>query len=77
MRLITDHVAPANTPGPPPPLLQAAGEPSFSLPPAYSFTYPRLAGELYVGGVYVRLFLKTPKYAIRNPKRFVEGLLDR
>jgi hypothetical protein len=56
---------------------QAAGEPSFALPAGYAFAYPRLAGELYVGGVYVRLFLKTPKFAIRNPRRFVEGLMDR
>lgn len=29
-----------------------------------------------VGGVYVRLFLKDPKFPLRNPKRFLEGLLD-
>eukprot|EP00850_Spirogloea_muscicola_P013506 SM000092S24474 [mRNA] locus=s92:75259:82133:- [translate_table: standard] len=32
--------------------------------------------EPQVGGVYVRLFLKDPKYPLRNPKRFLEGLLD-
>jgi len=26
--------------------------------------------------VYVRLFLKDPKFPLRNPKRFLEGLLD-
>lgn len=31
---------------------------------------------LQVGGVYVRLFLKDPKFPLRNPKRFLEGLLD-
>lgn len=35
-----------------------------------------LQDELYVGGVYVRLFLKDPRFPLRNPKRFVEGLLD-
>eukprot|EP00850_Spirogloea_muscicola_P020512 SM000218S06608 [mRNA] locus=s218:193476:202559:- [translate_table: standard] len=32
--------------------------------------------EPQVGGVYVRLFLKDPKHPLRNPKRFLEGLLD-
>ncbi|KAK1368674.1 hypothetical protein POM88_034766 [Heracleum sosnowskyi] len=27
-------------------------------------------------GMYVRLFLKDPKFPLRNPKRFLEGLLD-
>lgn len=30
----------------------------------------------YVGGVYVKLFLKDPQYPLRNPKGFLEGLLD-
>ncbi|RWW19938.1 hypothetical protein GW17_00015976 [Ensete ventricosum] len=32
--------------------------------------------SLQVGGIYVRLFLKDPKFPLRNPKRFLEGLLD-
>ncbi|KAH7286770.1 hypothetical protein KP509_32G022100 [Ceratopteris richardii] len=32
--------------------------------------------EPQVGGVYVRLFLKDPKFPLRNPRRFLEGLLD-
>lgn len=32
--------------------------------------------NLQVGGIYVRLFLKDPKFPLRNPKRFLEGLLD-
>ena len=31
---------------------------------------------MQVGGIYVRLFLKDPKFPLRNPKRFLEGLLD-
>ena len=31
---------------------------------------------MQVGGVYVRLFLKDPKFPLTNPKRFLEGLLD-
>ena len=33
--------------------------------------------EPQVGGIYVKLFLKDPKFPLRNPKRFLEGLLDR
>ena len=32
--------------------------------------------NMQVGGIYVRLFLKDPKFPLRNPKRFLEGLLD-
>ncbi|KAF8389019.1 hypothetical protein HHK36_025704 [Tetracentron sinense] len=32
--------------------------------------------EPQVAGIYVRLFLKDPKFPLRNPKRFLEGLLD-
>lgn len=32
--------------------------------------------EPQVGGIYVRLFLKDPRFPLRNPKRFLEGLLD-
>lgn len=35
-----------------------------------------MRGEPQVGGIYVRLFLKDPKFPLRNPKRFLEGLLD-
>lgn len=31
---------------------------------------------MQVGGIYVRLFLKDPKFPLRNPKKFLEGLLD-
>ncbi|XP_047327066.1 dnaJ homolog subfamily C GRV2-like isoform X2 [Impatiens glandulifera] len=32
--------------------------------------------EPQVGGIYVRLFLKDPQFPLRNPKKFLEGLLD-
>ncbi|CAK9172281.1 unnamed protein product [Ilex paraguariensis] len=32
--------------------------------------------EPQVGGIYVRLFLKDPKFPLRNPKKFLEGLLE-
>ncbi|CAL9234395.1 unnamed protein product [Arabidopsis halleri] len=44
--------------------------------PEQSAGQPELRYELQVGGVNVRLFLKDPKFPLRNPKRFLEGLLD-
>ena len=33
-------------------------------------------GDLSVGGVFVRMFLRDPKFPLRHPKKFLEGLLD-
>ena len=55
----------------------AAGTYEWSLPANYTLTYDKLQGEVYVGGVYVRLFLKNPRYAIRDPQKFIEGLMER
>lgn len=33
--------------------------------------------ELYCGGVYVQQYLKDPGWPLRDPRRFVEGLLER
>lgn len=45
--------------------------------PNYQLEYDNLRGEIYVGGVYVRLFLKNPKYAVRDPVKFAEALVER
>lgn len=46
-------------------------------PPAnYKLEYDSLRGEIYVGGVYVRLFLKNPKYPVRDPVKFAEALVE-
>jgi hypothetical protein len=39
--------------------------------------YKNLEGELYIGGVYVRLFLKEPTFSLRDPTSFLEKLLIR
>ncbi|KAL9993140.1 putative DnaJ domain, armadillo-like helical, GYF domain 2, Chaperone J-domain superfamily [Helianthus debilis subsp. tardiflorus] len=44
--------------------------------PEQSSSQPEMRDEPQVGGIYVRLFLKDPKFPLRNPKRFLEGLLD-
>ncbi|XAR66965.1 hypothetical protein NMG60_11013364, partial [Bertholletia excelsa] len=35
-----------------------------------------MRNEPQVGGIYVRLFLRDPQFPLRNPKRFLDGLLD-
>ncbi|WIA10346.1 hypothetical protein OEZ85_010538 [Tetradesmus obliquus] len=49
----------------------------WSPPASYQLQYDSLRGEVYVGGVYVRLFLKNPKYAVRDPVQFAEALVER
>jgi DnaJ family protein C protein 13 len=48
----------------------------WDLPESSSGQQDNVNEEPQVGGVYVRLFLKDPKFPLRNPKRFLEGLLD-
>ncbi|KDO80431.1 hypothetical protein CISIN_1g000052mg [Citrus sinensis] len=44
--------------------------------PEQASAQQEMRDEPQVGGIYVRLFLKDPKFPLRNPKRFLEGLLD-
>ncbi|XP_057538680.1 dnaJ homolog subfamily C GRV2 isoform X1 [Amaranthus tricolor] len=44
--------------------------------PEQASSQKEMRDEPQVGGIYVRLFLKDPKFPLRNPKRFLEGLLD-
>ncbi|KAF6175251.1 hypothetical protein GIB67_030469 [Kingdonia uniflora] len=44
--------------------------------PGQASAQQEMRDEPQVGGIYVRLFLKDPKFPLRNPKRFLEGLLD-
>ncbi|KAL1547941.1 DnaJ subfamily C grv2 [Salvia divinorum] len=44
--------------------------------PEHASGQQEMRDEPQVGGIYVRLFLKDPKFPLRNPKRFLEGLLD-
>lgn len=50
---------------------------NFSLPPQARVQYKKLEDELFVGGVYVRLFLKEPTFKLRDPTSFLEMLLQR
>jgi DnaJ family protein C protein 13 len=53
---------------------------AFSTPPNispdYTVAYQQLASELYVGGVYIRLFLKQPTFRLSNPIFFLEKLVE-
>ncbi|KAE8735362.1 DnaJ-like protein subfamily C GRV2 [Hibiscus syriacus] len=44
--------------------------------PEQASAQQEMRDEPQVGGIYIRLFLKDPKFPLRNPKRFLEGLLD-
>ncbi|XP_021751331.1 dnaJ homolog subfamily C GRV2-like isoform X1 [Chenopodium quinoa] len=44
--------------------------------PEQASNQQEMRDEPQVAGIYVRLFLKDPKFPLRNPKRFLEGLLD-
>ncbi len=52
----------------------------FEQPPVmdaeYSVSFRQLATELYIGGVYIRLFLKQPTFQLSNPIFFVEKLVE-
>ncbi|GLC44152.1 hypothetical protein PLESTM_001561500 [Pleodorina starrii] len=56
---------------------QAEGQYDWALPPGTAVQYDKLRGELFVGGAYVRLFLKSPQHPLRHPAKFGEGLLER
>ena len=50
---------------------------AWKMDPGFSVKYVKLLDELYVGGVYVRLFLEEPTFNLRNPGGFLELLVAR
>jgi hypothetical protein len=42
----------------------------------YHVPYQQLESELYVGGVYIRLYLKQPTFRLSNPVLFLEKLIE-
>ena len=48
--------------------MQAQGKLDWSLPQGFRLHFEGLDGELYVGGVYVRRFLRQPGFALAAPK---------
>eukprot|EP01038_Epipyxis_sp_PR26KG_P006403 gene6403-8814_t len=47
-----------------------------NISPDYYVKYRQLANELYVGGVYIRLFLKQPTFRLTNAVLFTEKLVE-
>lgn len=54
---------------------QLNGQLNIPLKDNYSFGFEELKNEIFIGGVYVRLFMEQPEHPLRNPKRFLEQLL--
>jgi len=54
---------------------QRSGQLNVPLKDEYRFQFDELASEVFIGGVYVRLFMAQPEFPLRNPKKFLEGLL--
>lgn len=55
---------------------QAGGTVNWSLPNGYTLEHDELRNELYIGGVYIRFFMKDPKTQLRKPKQFLEGVME-
>jgi hypothetical protein len=49
--------------------------PSWRMSDDFEVQYPSIDGELRAAGVYIRVYLKDPKYALREPKRFIDETL--
>lgn len=53
---------------------------AFSTPPSiapdYTVKFRQIQQEIYVGGVYIRLYLKQPTFRLRNPVLFLEKLVE-
>lgn len=47
---------------------QARGKREWALPEDFQLRFENEAAELFVGGVYVRLFLRDPRFPLRSPK---------
>ena len=48
--------------------MQAQGRRDWSLPEGFRIQFEGEQAELFIGGVYVRLFLKNPQFLLRDPK---------
>jgi hypothetical protein len=56
----------------------SGGSREWSVPEGFKMPYQHGTagqGELFLGGCYVRIFLKNPQFPLRDPKAFLEGLL--
>lgn len=49
----------------------------WNLPEDFSVVYADAAGELVVGGVFLRLFIANPSWVLRKPREFMVELLEK
>jgi len=49
----------------------------FSLPEDFAVVFAEAAGEVVVGGVFLRLFIANPGWVLRKPKEFLTELLEK
>ncbi|XP_067952104.1 dnaJ homolog subfamily C member 13-like [Watersipora subatra] len=49
----------------------------FTLPEDFAVVYTESAGEMVVGGVFLRLFIANPTWVLRKPKEFLVELLEK
>jgi len=56
--------------------LNTRGGDEFAITPGFVVKYKKLEDELYIGGVYVRLFLKEPTFNLRDPSGFLEMVMQ-
>jgi DnaJ family protein C protein 13 len=49
----------------------------WDIPNNFEVVYTTVAGEVVVGGVYLKLFIKQPGWSLRNPKQFLVTLFDK
>ncbi|KAK9868448.1 hypothetical protein WJX84_004951 [Apatococcus fuscideae] len=54
----------------------ASGRPEWALLEGSAIHFDELKDELFLGGVYVRLFLANPQFPLRQPNRFLEALVQ-
>lgn len=69
----TTKVAPTETDG------QLDAEPFSAppiVPPEYAVKYRQISGEIFVGGVYIRLYLKQPTFRLSNAVFSLEKLVE-
>lgn len=49
----------------------------FALPEDFAVVFAEAAGEMVVGGVFLRLFISNPAWVLRKPKEFLVELLEK
>ncbi|KAJ1617155.1 hypothetical protein T492DRAFT_505549 [Pavlovales sp. CCMP2436] len=52
------------------------GEPGSPLSLCAAFKYSHLEGEIFLGGVYVRVFAEQPDFNVSSPRQFARALLN-